>query len=252
MTFNRYKAFGLHLGGSLCVALIAAALVFLIWYPGPLAAVSGVSAIFLIVLGVDVVLGPCITLVIFNPDKKPMREIRRDLAIVLCVQIAALSYGMYTVFGARPVFIAYSEGGSFEIAYANDFKPEKLEKGRAPEYRSLPLWGRRLVALDVPKDPKVRQEVLASMFEAGEPLSSQPVAYVPYERRQADVVKHLKPLDALKTFNKSRADELDALIRKYASRPVGWLPVQGKSGYFTAVIARENAQILEMNALAPL
>lgn len=251
MTFNRYKASGLHFCGSLCVALIAAAAVFLLWYPGPLAGVSGVSSIFLIMLGVDVVLGPCITLVIFSPNKKPIREIRRDLAIVLCVQIAALSYGMYTVFAARPVFLVYSEGGSFELTYANDLTPEKLAKGRAPEYRSLPLWGQGLVALDVPSDPKVREKIVTSIIVEGDRLAFIPETYVPYERRKADVIRHLKPLEALKSFNKPRGGDLDALIRKYASRQVGWLPVQGKSGYFTAVISRENAEILELSALTP-
>ena len=252
MSFNRYKASGLHFCGSLCVALIAAALVFLLWYPEALAGISGVSGIFLLMLGVDAILGPCITLLIFSPGKKPMREIRRDLAIVLCVQLAALSFGMYTVFAARPVFLVYSEGGSFEVTHANDLTAEKLARGREPQFRTLPQWGPKLAALDVPKDPKIRQGIMTSLITGEDRLAFIPQAYVAYERRKPDVIKHLKPLEALRPFNKARGAELDALIRKYASRQVGWLPMQGKNGYLAVVIARDSAEILEVSTFLPL
>jgi hypothetical protein len=68
-------------------------LVFLVWYPNPYREISGGRELFLILVTVDVILGPLITLSIFNPVKA-WKVLRRDLAIVGLIQLAALGYGM--------------------------------------------------------------------------------------------------------------------------------------------------------------
>lgn len=42
----------------LVLALLALALAFLVWYPGPLPKAVGIAGIFFMMLGIDVVLGP--------------------------------------------------------------------------------------------------------------------------------------------------------------------------------------------------
>ena len=78
---SRLKASGIHLGISLTVALLAALLVFGLWYPYPYREMSGGRELFLIVVAVDVILGPLITLAVFN-RAKPSRELKRDLVMV--------------------------------------------------------------------------------------------------------------------------------------------------------------------------
>ena len=73
---NRFQACATHLLASGAAALLSSALVFLLWYPGLLSYASGVISIFLMLLWVDVVLGPLITLIVFNTKKK---ELKRDL-----------------------------------------------------------------------------------------------------------------------------------------------------------------------------
>jgi len=51
--------------------------------------------LFLIVVTVDVILGPLITLAVFN-GVKPWTELRRDLAMVGVLQLAALGYGLWS------------------------------------------------------------------------------------------------------------------------------------------------------------
>ena len=66
---NRLYAGAIHLAISLSVAALAAYLVFGIWYPSPYPELSGGRELFLLVIAVDVVIGPLITLVIFNRTK---------------------------------------------------------------------------------------------------------------------------------------------------------------------------------------
>ena len=52
----RLKASGIHFGISLTIALMAALLVFVVWYPYPYREISGGRELFFIVVTVDVIL----------------------------------------------------------------------------------------------------------------------------------------------------------------------------------------------------
>ena len=103
---SRLRAATIHLGLSAIVAVLAALLVFALWYPWPYGEISGGRELFRLVVAVDVVLGPLITFTIFN-RAKPRRELRRDLAVVVLLQLAGLGYGLWTVQLARPVHLVY-------------------------------------------------------------------------------------------------------------------------------------------------
>ena len=63
------KAASWHVLCSVGVALLAAAVVFGLWYPFPYRDLSGGRELFFLVVAVDVVCGPLLTLVLFNPAK---------------------------------------------------------------------------------------------------------------------------------------------------------------------------------------
>ena len=66
----RIKAFLIHGMISICVSLLVVGLIFLVWYPAPLAKASGVTHIFLMILAIDVIIGPLLTLIIYKKGKK--------------------------------------------------------------------------------------------------------------------------------------------------------------------------------------
>lgn len=249
MKINRYQAFGTHLIGSIFVGLCSAALVFLMWYPWPLPAATGVTTIFVILLSVDVVIGPCITLIVFNPAKK---ELKRDLAIVLLLQIGALLYGMHAVFAARPVYYVFNND-RFDLVYANDLTPEKMDKVADARFKSAPLWRPEFVAARLPGNTQARNEVLFSALAGGDDLPQLPQYYVPYAEQKAQVLERIHPLEDLKPFNKERGDEIKALIDKYGSikEGVGFLPLRGKVEDLTVIVQRGSATVLEIKDLKP-
>ena len=55
---NRFKFFLSHLAISLLIALLVIGLVFFVWYPSPLATAVGVTQVFLMMLAIDVIVGP--------------------------------------------------------------------------------------------------------------------------------------------------------------------------------------------------
>jgi hypothetical protein len=247
MTLNRYKAFGVHLIGSTCAALLSAGLVFLVWYPGLLASATGVTTIFLIVLGVDVVIGPLITLIVFNPAKK---ELRRDLAIVLVLQLAALAYGLHTVWVARPAYQIFN-AGRFDLVLANEIDDQQREKAALAEFKTLPWFGPKTIGAKAPEDSKARKELLFSSLTGGGDLPQMPQYYLPYAQLKDDVVKRQQPLDKLLLTNSSKKNEVEALKQRYASRKVGFLPFKGKVKDLTVIVDADTAEVLELAELEP-
>ena len=134
----RAYAAGLHLLISAAVAGLAAVLVFFVWYPGAFRHMAGGRDLFLLVTAVDVVIGPVLTFAVFN-RAKGKRHLSRDLAVIALLQIAALVYGLHTVYIARPVAMVF-EVERFRLVSANDVLVEELPKA-LPEFRELSLTG---------------------------------------------------------------------------------------------------------------
>lgn len=216
---RRVRAAGVHLLSCLVVAMAVAALVFLVWYPWPYRIVSGGEKLLFLVMGVDIVMGPLITLAIFD-IRKPMRELKRDLAIIVALQLAALSYGLHTVYLARPAVLAL-EAERFRLTIANDVVMDELPKA-VEGLRALPLDGPRLVDTVEPTDAQRGDAIFKAM--AGTDIGARPLFWRPWGaegRRHA--LKVAKPLAPLVARAKDRAAFDDAVAR--SGRPLEQLAV---------------------------
>lgn len=113
--YNRYQAFAAHLSLSLVIFLVLSICITQHWYPGLLfEAGSGWKAIG-IIIGIDLILGPVLTLMIFNSKK---RNLKFDLMMIAILQFSALIYGSWVIFQSRPIAIVYI-GSSFHVFHAN-------------------------------------------------------------------------------------------------------------------------------------
>ena len=112
------------------------------WYPYPYRELSGGRELLALVVAVDMVLGPLITLVICNAAKM-RRDLVMDFTVIGLLQVAALTYGLWTVFVARPVHLVF-EYSRMTVRHAVDIAPELLVQA-APALLQLPLRGPTLV-----------------------------------------------------------------------------------------------------------
>jgi hypothetical protein len=228
---SRFTAAGVHLGVSLFVAMLAALLVFRLWYPYPYNEISGGSELFLLIVAVDVVLGPLLTLAVFNVAKK-RRDLIQDVLIIAALQFAALAYGLWAVFIARPVYLVH-EVDRFQVVIAADIDPVELRQA-PPELRDLPLWGVRTIGVRNARDS---EEMLKSIGEAmvGKDVSMRPAWWVPLGPSQrAILAEHGKPVDSLRTkgpeaeqrvgdaLKKIDAPESELLAFPVVARIAGW------------------------------
>lgn len=246
----RLKAGSIHLGISFLIALAAAALVFLIWYPAPLAEAQGVSRLVLVLIGVDVAIGPLITVIIFNRAKK---SLRMDLAVVACLQLAALLYGLHSIFIARPAILAFNVD-RFDVVPALDVDPASLKKARAAGKPGLPWWGPRIVVALLPTDREERNSLLFSAAGGGPDLPQMAQWYEPYAAvAREEVIKQIRPLSELREVNHLDSSAWEALLASLGRREseIGYLPLSAKIKDGAVIVDTKTAAILKVALLQP-
>lgn len=246
-SLTRLQAAAIHLAASLLGTSLVVAVTLLLWYPGELATLAGVPRILLLLVVVDVVLGPVITFVVFN-TKKP--ELARDLLIVAAVQVAALVYGAHTVFVGRPVYLVFN-AQQLDLVYATDISAENLGRGEASGFGRLPVLGPRVVAAVMPADPQLAAKIVAQALTGGDDLPYLPEHYRDVSDEKQRILAALHPMDQLRSANTRNPEELATLLTGFDGREVGFLPLQASGDKAVAVIDRKSAEVLAISLLNP-
>lgn len=214
----RFKAFSYHLGTSVLIALISLYIVFMVWHPAPLAKAVGVTHIFIMMLGIDVILGPLLTFIIAKKDKKSLKF---DLAVIVVLQLAAFIYGIYNIAISRPVYIAF-DTIRFEVVQANNIPVESIEQASAP-YNTLG-WGKpKFVAVRPIDNIEQKNDRLFVELETGVAPSMQPNLYEPVSDQWETINR--KGSDFSSLYRTNSKVSVDAITSKYPSAKA-WLPLK--------------------------
>lgn len=232
---SKLTAFFIHLGISLAIALLAMLLVFFIWYPAPLHTALGVTKIFLLLLLIDVVLGPILTFIVY---KKGKRTLVMDLTVIAALQLAALTYGLWTVAEGRPAWLVFG-GNHFELVRKVDIEPHDLS--REPSW-----WGPEWVSIQEPL--KLNHSLFSSNTDSNQSLYRQPKNYRELSQDKNRIKRRALPISLLEENNNK--DKLDAVLKKWPIAD-GWLPLQGKEQNMVVLIHKDTADVLAIVDLRP-
>jgi hypothetical protein len=235
---ERLFAACVHLSISLLVAIFAAALVFGVWYPYPFREISGGISLFGILVGVDVVVGPLLTGLVFNL-RKPRTELRRDIAVVSFLQLGALTFGLWSMYQARPVYLVH-EVDRFVTVSAADVDPEDLKEA-LPEFRSLPQIGLQVLGLRDVEDPDEKLKSL-ELSLAGRDLSLQPRFWQKLSASNKSVIRNQsKPLRELA----SRSEGAYLIVVNWLDDRAGkiddfrFFPLVSRQHFWTVVLDKD-------------
>jgi hypothetical protein len=240
---ERIKAAGIHFSCGLVVACLAAAVVLWLWYPYPYRELSGGRELFLILITVDVILGPMTTLAIFDM-RKGWPVMRRDLIVVVLLQAAALSYGMWTVAVARPVQLVFELNG-FRVVHALDIPDELVDKA-PPGLNVYPWTGPGLLSVRPLTDPSESLQVTLAAATGGPQLAERPDLWQPYEAAKSQLLARGKPVQQLRSRFPEIGSELDALLARAGRQPADalYIPVISRKGIWTTVIDAHTANVI--------
>ena len=144
---TRWGAYGIHMGISLLIFLVLLGVILFLWFPGALFSASGGWDGIKIIIGVDLVLGPTLTLIVYNAAK-PHRELFRDLAIIATIQFTALIAGVSIVYNARPLALVHV----FDTFYSFSSEDYTGSGDDLTELERLPGRYPKRLYVDVPQD----------------------------------------------------------------------------------------------------
>lgn len=186
----------IHLAISALIALLAAWLVWGVWYPHPYDELSGGRELFLLIVAVDVVCGPALTLVVFD-RRKPKAELRRDLSFIGVLQLVALLYGLQVVMEARPLYLVH-EVDRFRVVTRADYLGVDVSadiRKLPPALQPRPWSGPVLVGTRAPRNAAEHTSILFEALQGGRDYAQRPDFYLPYDDEYAPrVLQRAKPL----------------------------------------------------------
>lgn len=240
---SRLKAFTIHLLISILIAIAVMALVFGLWYPAPLATATGVTSIFLILLLVDVILGPSLTLLVYKSGKKTLVM---DLTLVVFLQLSALSYGIYTVAEGRPAWLVFSVD-LFELVRINEIDDRAINEA-SNEYKTPSWFGPQWVVAIPPNDINSRNNILFESLFAGVDIAQRPNLYQSLDNHAESISSRIISLEKLNSTN--QPEQVQKQLERYPQAD-GWLPLSANNQDMVVLMQREHAKVIAIINLRP-
>ena len=237
---SRYRASLIHLLISAFLVGNVMGLVLWVWYPSPTFEAVGAFSIIRLLIGVDLVLGPLLTLIVFKQGKPGLKF---DLTVIALTQIVALIYGTYTLYREKPDYMVFSID-RLEFVSRNLIDQSQI---RYDELRNSEVTELIRVFARAPEDPAEFQVYLDSVVMDGKPdLEARPEFWEPWAAGTETIRNQMKSLDDLVTASAEDEDRIQDAIDKYsdAHPDLGLLPVGGIEENIGILMDRNTLEVL--------
>ena len=240
---KRIRFFLSHLGISIFIVLAVIGLVFGVWYPQPLATAVGVTQIFLMLILIDIIVGPLLGLLVYREGKKSLKF---DLSVVILLQISALVYGLYNLEQGRPAWLVYNVD-RFELVRKNELVDINIQQAQ-PQFQQPSWFKPQYVSTEFAKDTQQRNnEMFAEIFD-GISVAQRPERYVELTQAKTQIQQRALPLKELEQYNSKT--EVKKTLAKYP-KANAWLPLKANAIDMVVLVNKESASIIKIVDLRP-
>ena len=239
---KRQNFFLRHLSLSCLIAFSILVWVFFIWYPSPLAQAVGVTQIFLMMLVIDVIVGPILGLLVYKEGKKSLKF---DLTVIILLQLSALFYGIYSIEQGRPVWIAFNVD-RFELVRKNEIMDQNINQAQSQFQQ--PSWLKpQFVATVFAKDTNQRNDDMFSEVLSGISIAQRPERYVDFIQVKDQIQQREQKLDLLQQYNNK--PDVEKILAKYP-QATAFLPLKASAVDMT-VLVDQNSNVVKIVDLRP-
>ncbi|HWG76946.1 MAG TPA: hypothetical protein VN660_09155 [Steroidobacteraceae bacterium] len=203
---------------------------YLGWYHWPGWYLADARSVVLMLIGIDLTLGPLLTLVVAR-STKPRAELVRDIGIIASVQLCALVYGAGALWSGRPLYYAFSEN-VLQLVQASDFSAQQLDRARhqhaalRPHWYSLPRW----IWAPLPANPDEAQKIVMSAVDGGDDVIDMPGYFKQWSAGEPALRKQLKPVAKVAYFSGGQKEALGERMRALGLDPnqANAIPLTGR------------------------
>ena len=240
---KRLKFFFSHLSISFLIALLVIGLVFFVWYPAPLAKAVGVTNIFLMMLAIDVIVGPILGWLVYQEGKKTLKF---DLSVIILIQIAALCYGVFSIEQGRPAWLVYNVD-RFELVRKNELVDTNIQQAQ-PQFQQPSWFKPQYVATEFAKDIQQRNDEMFAEVLGGISIAQRPERYVELTQVTTQIQQRALPLKELEQYNPKT--DVEKTLAKYPKADA-WLPLKANAVDMVVLVNKESASIIKVVDLRP-
>jgi hypothetical protein len=244
---TKLRAFAIHLIASAIVVLAFLGVMLFVWYPTPYFETDGGWTVLRILAGVDVVLGPLLTLIVFKPGKPGLKF---DMSCIVLAQLGALIYGGTIIYQQRPAFVVFGVD-RFTSVSASEVEFDKL---KYPELQRVAGIGPLLAQSRPPDDPKLRQELLLGVvLEGKKDLEFRAELYEPYRPDLAQLRARSIDLSKIAALDAGAKQAIDGFIASKGGR-LGdnlYLPLKGKNKDIVMVLSPTDGMPMGFISISP-
>ena len=240
---KHFQFFFSHLFISLISALLAMVLVLCIWSPLPLAKAVGVIPIFLMMIVINVIIAPLLSLIVYKEGKKTLKA---DLSIIVILQILALGYGVYSIEGGRPVWVAYNVD-RFELVRKNEVITDHIEQA-LPQFQDTPWFKPQYVAVKFATDVNQRNDDMFSEVFGGISIAQKPERYVNINQAKSQLQQRAKSLKELNHYND--VQQVNYILSKHPQANA-FVPLKANAVDMTVLINKDKGEVVKIVDLRP-
>lgn len=242
LIIKRLNFFLSHLFISLLIALLVVGLVFFIWYPSPLATAVGVTQIFLMMLVIDVIVGPILGLLVYKEGKKSLKF---DLTVIILLQLSALFYGVYSIEQGRPAWIVFNVD-RFELIRKNEIMDQNINQTQ-PQFQQ-PSWLKpQFVATEFSKNIEQHNNDMFAEVLSGISIAQRPERYVDFIQAKEQIQQREQKLDLLQQYNNK--PDVEKILAKYP-QATAFLPLKASAVDMT-VLVDQKSNVIKIVDLRP-
>ena len=241
---SRFKAFAIHFAISFVIFLILLYFILVQWYPEPLFSSDGGWRVIRIIVGVDLILGPLLTLIVFKSGKAGLKF---DLSMIALVQILALSWGVWTTYNERPAAIIYTMD-FFTPVPAYQLAEQGITTEKLKQFGdSWPI----LIYIDTPKEKL--SEILSEAMRTGKPLYLLSKYYKKFGKEQAPVLKENSMNIEKYVEDKPKLRKLyqHSLITGTAKTNISYLALHARDRWTTVIFDLDEMRIIDTIDIEP-
>lgn len=239
---SRWKASGIHLLISFLVIGLIAAYIIHFWYPLALMSMAKADRLLLLIGGIDLVVGPLLTLIVYKTNKPSLKF---DLSVIALFQLAFLCYGLNTIYQSRPVFLI-AVRDQIEMVFANEIDKKNLAKALLPEAKSLGFTKPKLMAAFQPSDPQLRDKIMWDAIAGGNDIQALPQYYASFDKIKVELLSNARKINQSNETTKENAAYLLQAANAHHKKPeeIRYVIIRSRRGLAAMLLDAKTGDVI--------
>jgi hypothetical protein len=238
----KLKAFFIHFLISLTILIVLFSILFKLWFPSPFFIASGgIQGLKLVAL-VDLVLGPLLTLIVYDSIKSK-KALLLDFSFIAAFQVSALIWGVTNIYNQRPIAIVFWEN-TFYTVPAIAFDSQNFNTNVYGDKTPVYIYAKK------PRSINDINKMVERLKKYNRPPHHQIELYHSLNPFFSDIIRFSLNIDEIINHNKQMKQKLEIILKQTNTQKNDnyYIPLESRYQNIIMVYDRNEKLIGSINA----